>query len=108
MDNEPKVSLVTPFYNIHEFLAEAIESVLAQNYKNFETCNNQSTEGSRSALSISLIERLGIPRPGGAFRAGEETDLAIRALVVAGYKVVNAPEMPSSTSGVGRARKPRK
>jgi teichuronic acid biosynthesis glycosyltransferase TuaG len=49
MDNEPKVSVVTPFYNIHEYLAEAIESVLAQNYKNFEylLVNNQSTDGPR-------------------------------------------------------------
>jgi glycosyltransferase involved in cell wall biosynthesis len=36
MDNEPKVSVVAPFHNTHEYLAEAIESVLAQNYKNFE------------------------------------------------------------------------
>jgi glycosyltransferase involved in cell wall biosynthesis len=49
MKNEPKVSVVTPFYNTHEYLAEAIESVLAQSYRNFEylLVNNQSTDGSR-------------------------------------------------------------
>lgn len=34
--NEPLVSVVMPVYNAREFLAEAIESILSQTYKNFE------------------------------------------------------------------------
>jgi glycosyltransferase involved in cell wall biosynthesis len=43
---EPLVSVLTPVYNGEEFLAECIESVLAQTYQNFEyiIVNNCSTD----------------------------------------------------------------
>jgi glycosyltransferase involved in cell wall biosynthesis len=46
---EPLVSVVTPFYNTASHLAECIESVLTQSYRNFEylLVNNLSTDGSR-------------------------------------------------------------
>jgi len=46
---EPFVSVVTPFYNTDSYLAECIESVLAQRYENFEyiLVNNHSTDSSR-------------------------------------------------------------
>lgn len=49
----PLVSIVTPFYNTAEFLAQAIESVLAQTYERFEyiLADNCSTDGS---LEIAL------------------------------------------------------
>ena len=42
------VSVVTPFYNTREFLAECVESVLAQTYQNWEyiLVDNCSTDGS--------------------------------------------------------------
>lgn len=42
----PKISVVMPCYNHEEFVAEAIESVLAQTYQDFEfiVCNNGSTD----------------------------------------------------------------
>jgi glycosyltransferase involved in cell wall biosynthesis len=44
---EPLVSILTPVYNGEEFLAECIESVLAQDYQNWEyhIVNNCSTDG---------------------------------------------------------------
>jgi glycosyltransferase involved in cell wall biosynthesis len=46
----PLVSIITPFYNTEQYLAECIESVLAQTYSNWEyiLVNNQSTDSSRT------------------------------------------------------------
>jgi glycosyltransferase involved in cell wall biosynthesis len=45
----PLVTIITPFFNSGEFLAECIESVLAQSYANWEyiLVNNQSTDNGR-------------------------------------------------------------
>jgi glycosyltransferase involved in cell wall biosynthesis len=47
-DTEPFVSIVTPLYNTEKYLAECIESVLAQTYNNWEyvIVNNCSTDKS--------------------------------------------------------------
>lgn len=49
MEDTPLVSIITPFYNTAAYLAECIESVLGQTYRNFEyiLVNNKSTDGSR-------------------------------------------------------------
>jgi len=53
MHDEPLVSVITPVYNGEDYLAECIESVLNQTYKNFEyiIANNCSTD---RTLEISL------------------------------------------------------
>jgi len=53
MKAEPLVSVVTPFHNTREFLAECIESVLRQTYKNWEyvLVDNCSTDGSSEIAS---------------------------------------------------------
>jgi len=36
MSHQPLVSVIIPFFNAQQFLGEAIESVLAQSYSNWE------------------------------------------------------------------------
>ena len=52
----PLVSIITPVYNGEKYLLEAIESALAQAYKNFELLivNDGSTDNSKSIISAYL------------------------------------------------------
>jgi glycosyltransferase involved in cell wall biosynthesis len=54
MPEEPLVSVLTPVYNGEAYLAECIESVLSQNYSNWEYAivNNCSTDG-----TLEIAER---------------------------------------------------
>ena len=58
MPQEPLVSVVTPVHNGASFLAECIESVLAQTYHNWEhiIVDNCSTDGS-AAIAASYARK---------------------------------------------------
>lgn len=58
MDSPALVSIVTPFYNTREYLAECIESVLRQSYQNWEyiLVDNCSNDGS-SELAQDFASR---------------------------------------------------
>ncbi|MGV7063775.1 glycosyltransferase family 2 protein, partial [Bacillus velezensis] len=44
---QPKISVIMGIYNCEETLAESIESILSQSYKNWELimCDDASTDG---------------------------------------------------------------
>jgi len=58
VESAPLVSVVTPFHNTREFLAECIESVLRQTYQNWEyvLVDNCSTDGS-SEIAAAYADR---------------------------------------------------
>ena len=80
----PFISIVLPFYNAEDFLAEAIESVLAQTYKNWELLiiNDAATDGSDQIA-----------------RAYAQKDKRIRYLV----NEKNCGAGPSRNRAIGRA-----
>ena len=53
LHDQPLVSVITPVYNMGDYLAECIESILSQTYQNFEyiIVNNRSTD---RTLEIAL------------------------------------------------------
>ncbi len=66
MTNRPLVSVVTIFFNGEKFIAEAIESVLAQTYDRWELLlvddgsTDESTEIAREICRIIIRKRCGI------------------------------------------------
>src|ERR1700691_6786421 len=98
MSARPFVSIITPFYNTERFLQEAIESVLAQTYSNWELLlvDDGSTDGStaiahryadrapakirylahpgRENRGLSASRNLGIAGAGGEFLALLDAD----------------------------------
>jgi glycosyltransferase involved in cell wall biosynthesis len=57
-NGQPLVSVVTPVYNMGDYLAECIESVLAQTYGNFEyiIVNNRSTDHTLEVASTYAVK----------------------------------------------------
>ena len=52
MQTNPLVTVLMPVYNAEKYLSEAIDSILAQTYKNFEflIINDGSTDRSESII----------------------------------------------------------
>jgi len=68
VESVPLVSVVTPFYNTREFLAECIESVLRQTWQNFEyvLVDNWSTDGSTEiaeSYALRFPQKIRLLRP---------------------------------------------
>lgn len=62
-NSSPLVTIIIPVYNGSNFLAEAIDSALAQTYKNFEiiVVNDGSTDnGKTENVAMSYGSKLGI------------------------------------------------
>ena len=60
MENTPAISVVIPMYNAEKYLAECLDSVLAQTFQDFEVIlvNDCSTDSSR-AIAESYLEKFG-------------------------------------------------
>ena len=60
MTSAPVVSVVIPMYNSEKYIAECLDSVLAQTFQNFEVIlvNDASTDGSRQ-IAESYLEKFG-------------------------------------------------
>jgi glycosyltransferase involved in cell wall biosynthesis len=58
MKCKPKISAIMPVYNGQKYIAHAIESVLAQTYKNFEIIivNDGSTDNSFEKIKPYLSQ----------------------------------------------------
>lgn len=60
-EKHPKLSVVIPVYNVREYLGECLDSILGQDYRDFEVIlvDNNSTDG-----SYELCERYAREHPG--------------------------------------------
>lgn len=59
-ESQPLVSVITPVYNMGQFLPECIEGVLMQTYKNFEyiivnNCSKDNTLEIASAYAKKIL-----------------------------------------------------
>ena len=57
MKQSPLVSVVIPVYNMEEYLAETLDSVLASDYPNFEVI--VMDDGSKDS-SLNIAQKFGI------------------------------------------------
>ena len=91
--SEQLVSVVTPFHNTSEFLAECVGSVLGQSHTNFEyvLVDNQSTDGSLEIVEelVSADSRLRLLHTPRLLNQVENYNFALRS-ISSGYDVSRA------------------
>ena len=85
MPNDPKVSILIPSYNHAQFLPAAIESVLAQTYRNLELIivDDGSSDNSLEVASSYAAKHPSIVR---LFTHADRANLGISATVNEGFK----------------------
>src|SRR3989338_8668397 len=59
MTNQPKVSVIIPVYNAEKTLKQCLDSVVSQDFENFEiiVVDNNSTDGSKGIIDSFLAGR---------------------------------------------------
>jgi len=96
--SHPLVSVITPVYNCEDFLAECIESVMAQTYQNWEHCivNNCSTDRTLEIAEAyaKKDKRLRIHNNSNFVSAGQNGNIAFRQVALNSVycKVVHADD----------------
>ncbi len=81
METKPFISVVTPFYNTHKYLAECIDSVLRQTYQNWEyiLVDNCSNDGSSeiAARYASKYDKVRVVHTGSFLSQVENYNFAV-------------------------------
>jgi glycosyl transferase family 2 len=99
----PLVSVVTPFFNTAPYLAECIESVLAQSYSHFEyiLMDNCSTDGS-TELPRLISSRVNVDSSFRGACAACEPGIQAMALWIldSGFAALRRPGMTSYTKSL--------
>lgn len=58
MDKEPLISIIIPVYNVEKYLAQCLDSLIGQTYKNIEIiCVNDSSEDSSLKILLEFAEK---------------------------------------------------
>ncbi|MBO0800904.1 MAG: glycosyltransferase [Blastocatellia bacterium] len=77
MANDPVVSVIIPAYNVASYISEALESVFAQTYRDFETIvvNDGSTDNTESRIAPYLSRIIYLSKKNGGVHSARNAGL---------------------------------